>query len=224
MQMCQDIIDHFQTEPDLLCWIITGVEMNFWAWSKNKMPGLIVGVSNDAVAKENRTIKVKSRSYWSCSLRWETLSTMSSCQSQTINKFIMRSCSLHFTHFSRRNEFWQNKLWLLHHNNALAHKSLSSQQFLAKRKFALLEQPPYSPDLALCDFFLFPKLKGCCFEGMETLKRAVMTKLWGIPEESFQQCIETWQSKMVKCIRLKRDYFAGETMHLFGIEINCLWH
>ena len=31
--------------------------------------------------------------------------------------------------------------------------------FLAKNNIAVLEQPPYSPDLALCDFFLFPKLK-----------------------------------------------------------------
>ena len=33
--------------------------------------------------------------------------------------------------------------------------------------------PPYSPDLAPCDFWLFPKLRGCCYETIEDLKAAV---------------------------------------------------
>jgi hypothetical protein len=32
-------------------------------------------------------------------------------------------------------------------------------QFLAKHKMAVIPHPPYSPDLAPCDFFLFPKMK-----------------------------------------------------------------
>ena len=33
------------------------------------------------------------------------------------------------------------------------------REFLAKNNIAVLEQPPYSPDLAPCAFFLYPKLK-----------------------------------------------------------------
>ena len=36
--------------------------------------------------------------------------------------------------------------------------------------------PPYSPDLALCDFWLFPKLRGYHYETIEEMKEAV-TKL-----------------------------------------------
>ena len=111
---------------------------------------------------------------------------------------------------------WQDKSWLLHHDNASRHNALSIRQFLAEKNIAVLEQPPYSPDLAPCDFFLFPKLKGIIkgihFEGVEAIKRAVTTELRGIPEESFQQCIEAWQRRMDKCIRLEGDYFEGETM------------
>ena len=39
------------------------------------------------------------------------------------------------------------------------HTSHLVQQFLAKHGTAQLQQPPYSPDLAPCDFFLFPRLK-----------------------------------------------------------------
>ena len=33
--------------------------------------------------------------------------------------------------------------------------------------------PPYSPDLAPCDFWLFPKLRGCRYETIEEMKEAV---------------------------------------------------
>ena len=111
---------------------------------------------------------------------------------------------------------WQDKSWLLHHHNASRHNSLSIRQFLAEKNIAVLEQPLYSPDLAPCDFFLFPKLKGIIkgthFEGVEAIKRAVTTELRGIPEESFQQRMEAWQRRMEKCIRLEGGYFEGETM------------
>ena len=34
-------------------------------------------------------------------------------------------------------------------------------------------QPPYSPDVAPCDFWLFPKLRGCRYEKIEEMKEAV---------------------------------------------------
>ena len=34
--------------------------------------------------------------------------------------------------------------------------------------------PPYSPDVAPCDFWLFPKLRGCRYETIEEMKEAVM--------------------------------------------------
>ena len=36
-----------------------------------------------------------------------------------------------------------------------------------------IPQPPYSPDVAPCDFWLFPKLRGCRYETTEELKEAV---------------------------------------------------
>ena len=35
----------------------------------------------------------------------------------------------------------------------------NSIEFLAKNNTLVMSQPPYSPDLAPCDFFLLPKLK-----------------------------------------------------------------
>jgi hypothetical protein len=48
----------------------------------------------------------------------------------------------------------------LHHNNTPAHSTALLQAFfLAKHHITQACQLPYSPDLAPCDFWLFPKLK-----------------------------------------------------------------
>ncbi|UYV85018.1 hypothetical protein LAZ67_X004290 [Cordylochernes scorpioides] len=59
----------------------------------------------------------------------------------------------------KRPDLWKNKNWLLHHDNAPAHTSLLVRDFLAKNNTLMMPHLPYSPDLAPCDFFLFPKLK-----------------------------------------------------------------
>jgi hypothetical protein len=46
----------------------------------------------------------------------------------------------------------------LHHDNVPAHSTALVQAFLAKHHINQVGQPPYSPDLALCDFWFFPKL------------------------------------------------------------------
>jgi hypothetical protein len=58
----------------------------------------------------------------------------------------------------KRPELWPND-WILHHDNASPHKALSIKQFLAQKLITKMEHPPYSPDIALNDFWLFPKIK-----------------------------------------------------------------
>ena len=102
-------------------------------------------------------------------------------QGQTINQHVYKEilrcllCSV----LKKRRELWQDNSWLLHHDNAPAHNALNIRQFLVEKNIAMLEQLPYSPDLAPCDFFLFPKLKGVVkgtrFPDVEAIKRAVTT-------------------------------------------------
>jgi histone-lysine N-methyltransferase SETMAR len=53
------------------------------------------------------------------------------------------------------------KDWILHHDNAPAHKVLSVKQFLAQKSIFEMQHPSYSPDLAPNDFWLFPKNTVC---------------------------------------------------------------
>ena len=45
------------------------------------------------------------------------------------------------------------------HDNALAHRALATQMKLPYLGFRFLDHPPYSPDLALSNYHLFPGLK-----------------------------------------------------------------
>ena len=53
---------------------------------------------------------------------------------------------------------------LLHQDNAPAHKSLVAMSAVHDCGFELIDHPPYSPDLAPSDYFLFPYLKNILLE------------------------------------------------------------
>jgi hypothetical protein len=72
------------------------------------------------------------------------------------------------------------------------------------QKFVLkLDHPPYWPDLAPCDFWLFPKLK-------TALKGH---RFSDIPEEEFQKCFEQWKHRLTKCIGAQGDHFECDCNH-----------
>ena len=45
--------------------------------------------------------------------------------------------------------------------------------------------PPYSPDVAPCDFCLFPKLRGCHYETIKEMKEAVTKVIDTLTQEDF---------------------------------------
>jgi len=92
---------------------------------------------------------------------------------------------------TKRPGIWPDK-WILHHDNAPAHDALRFREFLAKNSITKMDNPPYSPDLAPCDFWLFQKLKnalkGQRFSDLSDIQRNVKTLLRSILENDFQDC------------------------------------
>ncbi|UYV78520.1 hypothetical protein LAZ67_16001878 [Cordylochernes scorpioides] len=113
----------------------------------------------------------------------------------------------------KRPDLWKIKNWLLHHDNAPAHTSLLVRDFLAKNNTLMMPQPPYSPDLAPCDFFLFPKLKrpmkGRRYATLDEIKTASKEELKKIFKNVFLKCFEDWKNRWHKCIISHGDYFEG---------------
>lgn len=118
----------------------------------------------------------------------------------------------------KRPELWRDNSWILHHDNAPSHTALILREFLSKNSTHVAPQPPYSPDLAPCDFWLFAKLKrplrGNRFESIEEIKRESVNALKAIPSEDFEACFEEWERRWHRCIGAGGDYFEGDDTNL----------
>ena len=106
--------------------------------------------------------------------------------------------------------------WVLQHDNAPAHTALSIREFLAKKNIPVLPHPPYSPDLAPCDFYLFPKwkskLKGHHFGTIKNIQKIVTDELNTLTENDSQYCYDQWKKSWNHCVTSQRPYFEGDKL------------
>ena len=83
------------------------------------------------------------------------------------------------------------------------------QQFLAKHGSAQLQQPPYSPDLTLCDFLLFPRLKkvlkGHQCEAMEDIKTKFNKDTIRHPERGVRKMFPTVAETLGEVCSCRRE-------------------
>ena len=73
-----------------------------------------------------------------------------------------------------------------------------------------VSHPPYSPDLAPCDFWLFPKLRGCHYETIEEMKEAVTEVIDMLTQEDFHGAFQKFFERYNKGIAAGGDYFEGD--------------
>jgi transposase len=74
--------------------------------------------------------------------------------------------------------------------------SLKTTEFVTNNNMVIVPYPPYSPDLAPCDFALFPKLKvklNGRFETVSDIQRESQAVLDGIKENDFHSDLEAWK-------------------------------
>ena len=71
-------------------------------------------------------------------------------------------------------------------------------------------QPPYSPGLAPCDFWLFPKLRGRLYETIEEMKEAVKKIIDMLTQEDFHGALQKLLEWYNKCITAGGDYFEWD--------------
>ena len=98
----------------------------------------------------------------------------------------------------------------LHQDNAPVHNSILVTDYLTKMGIKTVPHPPYSPDLAPCDFWLFSKLRGCCYETIEEMKEAVMKVIDTLKQEDFHGALQKLLERYNKCIAAGGNYFEGD--------------
>lgn len=103
---------------------------------------------------------------------------------------------------------------LLLHDNAPVHKSRVALAALHNVGFDILDHPPYSPDLAPSDYYLFPKLKkelrGKKFSTDEEVKDAVSAYFSDKDKTFFYEGIHKLIERSEKCIRVAGEYIEKE--------------
>lgn len=103
---------------------------------------------------------------------------------------------------------------LLLHDNAPVHKSRVALAALHKVGFEIVNHPPYSPDLAPSDYYLFPEMKkelrGKKFTADDEVKEAVSAYFADKEKSFFYEGINKLIKRCEKCIRLAGEYIEKE--------------
>ena len=111
-----------------------------------------------------------------------------------------------------RPKMGSSRMQLLH-DNASSHKTVAVKEYLQEKKISVIAHPPYSPDLAICDFWLFPKLKkqlaGKPFSRVQDQAKSVNSELLAIPPFEYRGAFDTWLIRLQKCIDANGEYFEG---------------
>ena len=131
---------------------------------------------------------------------------------QTVNKEyyveVLREFRMRFRR--KRPALFKSGQWHFHQDNAPVHNSSLVTDYLNKMGIKTVPHPPYCTDLAPCDFWLFPKLRGCRYETIEAMKEAVMKVIDMFTQEDFHGAFQKLLEWYNKCIAAGGDYFERD--------------
>jgi hypothetical protein len=102
---------------------------------------------------------------------------------------------------------------IVHSDNARPHTPKKALDFLGQNGMERAPHPPYSPDLAPCDFYLFGYVKGLLagseFADRTELEQAVMAILDGIEKVTLGDVFLTWMARLRTCIETNGEYIES---------------
>ena len=135
---------------------------------------------------------------------------------QTVNKEyyveVLREFRKRF--LGKRPALFESGQWHFHQDNSPVYNSIFVTDYLTKMGIKTVPHPPYSADLAPCDFWLFPelkeKLRGCRYDTIEDMKEAVTKVIDTLTQEDFHGAFHKLLERYNKCIESGRDYFEGD--------------
>ena len=130
------------------------------------------------------------------------------CMNRTSVFWVLRGFRKRFRR--KRPGVFKSGQWHLHQDNAPVHTSILVTDYLTKMGIKTVSHPPYSPDLAPCDFCLFPELRGCHYETIEEMKEAVTKVIDALTQEDFYGALQKLLGRYNMCIAAGEDYFEGD--------------
>jgi len=218
ISICTDLHERAQNDPNFMSSVITGDE----SWVYGYDPETKQMSSQWKIASSPRLKKV-----------WQVKSNVKTMliaffdtdglvhheyvpRGQTVNKEFYKTVlqCLHDAVRGHRPEKLRSGNWILHHDNAPAHRAVTTNIFLVKHNIPSLPHPPYSPDLAPCDIILFSQLKktmkGRRFDDIEKIQANLMRQMRAITKSDYQRCFSQWQEHLNTCIQAQGHYPEGD--------------
>jgi histone-lysine N-methyltransferase SETMAR len=112
-------------------------------------------------------------------------------------------------HFKKKRPAMAQQQWWFHWDNVPVHTAASVKEWMAAKGIQVLEHPPYSPDLAWADFFLFRRVKetlaGITLD-QESLKNAWEGVTRNITAGDYATAFGRWFERVEKCIRISGNF------------------
>ena len=229
VRMCQTNLEVLKDNPELLNMIVTTDEtwistyeperkMTSCQWLDKNAPRLQKALRSREAPKTMMTVFWDKRGVIYCEFlpKGETIDSDGYVETLTRMKDHLRR---------KRPDKWRKRQdssglrnFILQQDNASPHTAMVSLAWLGEWGVELLAYPPYSPNLAPCDFHFFPKLKdqicGEHFQNIEELQTAVRRQMRTCPVELFEEGIEDLPMRWRKCITAQGDYFEGKHIRL----------
>ena len=135
---------------------------------------------------------------------------------KTVNKEYYVEVLREFRKRFRRKSpaIFKSAQWHFHQDNAPVHNSILVTDYLTKMGIKTVPQPPYSQDLASCDIWLFPKLKGklrrCRYETIKEMKEAMTKVIDTLTQEDFFGAFQKLLERHNKCIAAGGYFSEGD--------------
>ena len=95
-------------------------------------------------------------------------------------------------------------------DNAPVHNSIIVPDYLTQMGIRTVPHPTNSPELFPCEFWLFPKLRGCRYETIEETNEAVTKVIDTLTQEDFHGAFQKFMERYNKCIANGGEYFEGD--------------
>ena len=209
----RDLLARSQQEPDFLARIVTVDESWFHyyepeskaqssQWKRRDEPPPVKAAAVQSAGKRMATIFWDERGI--IQIDWLP-------EGQTINSDYYINC-LHRLKQSLK-QMRRGKLSrgvLLQQENARPHTSHATSSAVRELGFEIIPHPPYSPDLAPSDYWLFGPMKqhlrGRHFADLPALASSVHQWVKSTPEHWFAEGIRKLPERWDKCVALKGEY------------------
>ncbi len=108
-------------------------------------------------------------------------------------------------HFKKKRPAMAAQQWWFHWDNMPFHTAASVKEWMAAKGIQVLEHPPYSPDLAPADFYLFRRVKealaGTTLD-QDSVKTAWEGVIRTITTDDFAMAFRQWFVRAEKCVRI----------------------